>query len=79
MLSGRIITGLTFKECDPSLLYYPNRALGKVKEAEAIEATMKMKAISDVSQSQPVFSTDLNLFNQGQGLNLSKWESKTKM
>ena len=52
------------------------RALGKVEEAEAIEATMKMKSFTDSSsQAQPVFSTDLNLFNQGQGLTLSNWES----
>ena len=51
------------------------RALGKVEEAEAIEATMKMKAVTDpTSQSQPVFSTDLNLFNQG--VKLSKWDYK---
>ena len=63
--------------CVDKLLYFLFRALGKVEEAEAIEATMKMKAIAEpTSQSQPVFSTDLNLFNQGHGLSLSKWDSK---
>ena len=42
-----------------------------MKEAEAIEANLKMKEMTDVSQSQPVFSTDLNLFNQG--VKLSNW------
>ena len=55
-----------------NLLPSYSRALGKIKEAEAIEATMKIKAFTDVSQSQPVFSTDLNLFNQG--LKLSSWD-----
>lgn len=54
--------------------YY--RALGKVAEAEAIEKTIKDKMIKESSQSQPVFSTDLNLFNPGQGRNLSNWDSR---
>ena len=37
------------------------RALGKVEEAEAIEATLKKETFPDTTAQ----STDLNLFNQG--------------
>ena len=58
---------------DLSLLLY-SRALGNYKEAEEIEENLKLKEMTDVSQCQPVYSTDLNLFNHG--VKLSKWDYK---
>jgi len=53
-------------------VYY--RALGNYKEAEEIEKNLKLKEMIDLSQCQPVYSTDLNLFNHG--VKLSKWDYK---